>query len=137
MPKGETFINGQDAFTTWGISLDSTALSALMAPPPMKDMIENKSATENGKSVIRSARMIDERTLTLGFNIVGSSQQDFLDKYRRFCSVLSGGSINIQTKYQPGVVYHLDYISCNQFGEYGMTMGKFSLRVLEANPANR
>lgn len=138
MPKGETYINGYDAHTTWGISLDGSALSALMTPPPLKDMIENKSALENGKSVIRTGRKMEERSLTLGFNIVASSKSDFLTKYGKFCSdVLANGKIDISTTYQPGVVYHLDYVSCNQFGEYGMTMGKFSLRVVEPNPANR
>ena len=28
MPQEELFINGKDAYTTWGISMDDTALSA-------------------------------------------------------------------------------------------------------------
>ena len=36
-------IYGKDAFGSWGIVLDSTALSALMTPAPNKDFIENKS----------------------------------------------------------------------------------------------
>ena len=32
MPQEELFINGKDAYTTWGISMDDTALSALMTP---------------------------------------------------------------------------------------------------------
>lgn len=137
MPIGETYINGQDAYTTWGISLDKSALSALMTPAPMKDMIENKSALENGKRVIRSGRKFDERTLTLGFNIIANSEEEFLNQYVRFCNdVLSKGGIDISTKYQPNITYHLDYVSCTQFGEY-RTMAKFSLRVIEPNPTNR
>ena len=30
MPQEELFINGKDAYTTWGISMDDTALSALI-----------------------------------------------------------------------------------------------------------
>lgn len=43
MPQEELFINGKDAYTTWGISMDDTALSALMTPAPNKEFIENKS----------------------------------------------------------------------------------------------
>ena len=127
-----------DAFLAWGVSMDSTALSALMTPPPLKDMIENKSAIENGKSVIRSGRKYDERTLNLGLNIIAASKSDFLEKYGYFCSqVLGYGQLDISTKYQNGVIYHLDYMSCNQFGEFCLSMGHFVLRVSESNPANR
>ena len=40
MPQEELFINGKDAYTTWGISMDDTALSALMTPAPNKEFIE-------------------------------------------------------------------------------------------------
>lgn len=127
-----------DAKLQWGISLDSSALSALIAPAPLKDMIENKSALENGKRVFSSGRKWDERTLTLGFNIVASSEQDFWTKYASFCSqVLSAGRFYIETCYQSGVAYFLDYLSCQTFGEFSRTMGKFVLRVIETNPANR
>ena len=49
---GELFINGKDAYTTWGISMDDTSLSALMTPAPNKDLVENKSRLEHGKRVI-------------------------------------------------------------------------------------
>ena len=50
--EGEFYINDKDSYTTWGISMDTSSLSALMAPPPMKEFIENKSRLENGKRVI-------------------------------------------------------------------------------------
>ena len=127
-----------DAFLAWGVSMDKSSLSNLMAPAPLKDMIENKSATENGKSVIRTGRYLDERTLTLGMNISATTQATFLSRYGYFCSqVLAYGKLDIRTKYQTGVVYHLDYLSCSQFGEFRLSMGKFVLRVVEPNPANR
>jgi hypothetical protein len=49
--EGEFYINDKDAYTTWGISMDTSSLSALMTPPPMKEFIENKSRLENGKRV--------------------------------------------------------------------------------------
>ena len=165
MPQGETYIKYQtgmsvtatnrysysngawsqnnsgdwvDAYMEWGVSLDSTALSALMAPAPLKDMIENSVATEHGKRVVRTDRKYNERTLTLGINLTASTKATFLTRYGNFCTyVLGPGIIDLTTKYQAGVVYHLDYLSCQSFGEYQREMAKFSLRVVEPNPGNR
>lgn len=40
---GELFINGRDAYSTWGISMDDTSLSALMTPAPNKEFILNSA----------------------------------------------------------------------------------------------
>lgn len=127
-----------DVYQEWGVSLDSTALSALMTPAPLKDMIENTVATEHGKRVVSSNRKMDERTITLGINLSASTKETFLTRYGNFCSyVLFPGRIDLATKYQNGVIYHLDYLSCQNFGEYRQEIAKFSLRVLEPNPSNR
>ena len=65
---GELFINGKDAYTTWGLSMDETSLSALMTPAPNKELIENKSRLGHGKRVIISNPKKDERNLTLQIN---------------------------------------------------------------------
>lgn len=165
MPKGETYIkfytgmnvseshrysysNGVytqsnsgdwiDVYEEWGISLDSTALSSLMTPAPLKEMIENNVATEHGKRVVRTDRKTDERTISLGINMTAPTKIAFLTRYANFCAyVLLQGRIDIATRYQPGVVYRLDYISCQSFGEYQREMAKFSLRVVEPNPNDR
>lgn len=127
-----------DAYSEWGVSLDGTALSSLMTPAPLKDMIENMVATEHGKRVVRTNRKYNEKTLNLGFNLTARTKENFLSRYSGFCSnVLALGRIDLATIYQPGVVYHLDYISCQNFGEYQREMAKFSLRVVEPNPGNR
>lgn len=50
--KDELRINGKDAYTTWGISMDNNALSELMTPSSNKTFIENESRwnMENGWS---------------------------------------------------------------------------------------
>lgn len=127
-----------DAFKQWGMSMDSTALSNLMTPAPLKGMVENKSALENGKRVDRDNRKLDERTLTLGFSMWATSKETFLSNYSNFCTnVLAAGKIDLRTKYQSSVEYHLDYLSCQSFGEYAREMAKFVLRVGEANPGSR
>ena len=87
--EGEFYINDKDAYTTWGISMDTSSLSALMTPPPMKEFIENKSRLENGKRVITSNPRVDERNITLTFNLTAKSEDQFFVRYNSFCEELS------------------------------------------------
>ena len=112
--EGEFYINDKDAYTTWGISMDTSSLSALMTPPPMKEFIENKSRLENGKRVITSDSKIDERNITLTFNLTAKSEDLFFVRYNSFCEELATGVLHIRSKYQPNVVYKTIYLSCNQ-----------------------
>ena len=64
MLKGQLYINGKDAYLTWGIFLDETALSALMTPAPNKEFISNKYRSKDGKSVIKHNPRLDEREIT-------------------------------------------------------------------------
>lgn len=137
MPLGELYINGADAFAEYGMSMESSALSSLMTPPPSKEFIENKSRLENGKRVVTSNPMVDERELSLQFHIKANGKSDFLVKYSKLCDVLASGVLEISTSYQQGVVYRMIYVSCTQFSEYRLGMAKFTLRLNEPNPTNR
>lgn len=134
---GDLFINGKDAYAEWGISMDDTSLSALMTPAPNKELIENKSRLEHGKSVIAADSKLDERTLTLQINLTASDQTQFFARYQSFCEELATGMLNIKTKYQPAVVYRTIYLSCNQFSQFMQSIGKFSIKLNEPNPSNR
>ncbi len=137
MPVGELKINGKDAYTEWGISFDQTALSTLMTPPPNKSYIENKSRLENGKKVLVHNPKVDERSVTLSFNLTAKNEQEFFDRYNRFCEELRGGVLNIETKYQNGVVYKMVYESCSQFSQLIREIARFSLKLVEPNPNDR
>lgn len=135
--EGEFYINDKDSYTTWGISMDTSSLSALMAPPPMKEFIENKSRLENGKRVITSNSKIDERNITLTFNLTAKSEDQFFARYNSFCEELATGVLHIRSKYQPNVVYKTIYFSCNQFTQFMRGIASFSLKLVEPNPADR
>ena len=137
MPKGELFINGLDAYEEYGVSMQSSGLSALMTPPPNKEMIENKSRQEHGKRIVYNNPKIDERELTLPIHITASTRNDFFMKYEKFCNVLAQGRLDISTSYQPNVVYRTIYQSCTQFAEYRLGLAKFTLKLNEPNPMNR
>lgn len=134
---GELFINGKDAYTTWGISMDETSLSALMTPPPSKPFIENKSRLEHGKRVIRTNPKVDERDLTLQINLTAKNEEQFFARYLSFCVELETGSLNIRTKYHPYILYRTTYVSCQQFSEFMRGIGKFVLKLNEPNPKDR
>ena len=132
---GELFINGKDAYNTWGISMDDTALSALMTPAPSKAFIENKSRLEHGKRVITSSPKKDERSLTLQINLTAATKEEFFARYESFCEELSTGVLEIKTKYQPTVIYRTIYSSCQQFSQFMQGIGKFVLKLNEPNPS--
>lgn len=133
----ELFINGKDAYTTWGISMDETSLSALMAPAPNKDLIENKSRLADGKKVITANPKLDERSLALQIHLTASSVNEFFARYQSFCEELATGVLDIKTKYQPNVVYKTIYQSCSQFSQFMQGIGKFTLKLTEYNPSDR
>lgn len=134
---GELFINGKDAYTTWGISMEGTSLSALMTPAPMKAFVESSSRLEHGKRVITSNPKVDERNITLEIHLTAKNEDDFFSKYINFCNELATGVLNIRTKYQPNTIYRTIYLSCSQFSQFMRGIAKFSLKLCEPNPAKR
>lgn len=134
---GELYINSKDAYSTWGISLTSNSISALMTPAPNKSFIENKSRLEHGKRVITTNPKVDERNVTLELQLTAKSETEFFNKYESFCEELATGVLNIRTKYQPTITYKMLYLSCNQFSQFMRGIGKFTLKLCEPNPTDR
>lgn len=134
---GELYINSKDAYSTWGISLTSNSISALMTPAPNKSFIENKSRLEHGKRVITTNPKVDERNVTLELQLTAKSETEFFNRYESFCEELATGILNIRTKYQPTITYKMIYLSCNQLSQFMRGIGKFTLKLCEPNPKDR
>ncbi len=135
---GDLTINGYDAYTRWGVNLEDGAVSALLAPAPMKENIQNKSRLKHGKASLNNNPKSDARELSLPFHVVADTKAHFFEKYAAFCSeVLANRRFTLQSVYIPNTVYTLDYVSCNQFGQYNQEMAKFVLKVEEPDPTNR
>lgn len=138
MTNGQLYINGEDAYLTWGIFLDETALSALMTPAPNKEFISNKYRSKDGKSVIKHNPRLDEREITLPFNMTAKDSDTFMTNYARFCEdVLANGGLVIRTRFQPNVWYRCIYLSCTQFSQFIQEMAKFTLKLNEPDPSDR
>lgn len=138
MLKGQLLINGKDAYTEYGIFMDDTALSTLMTPAPNKEFISNKYRSKDGKSVIRHNPRLDEREITIAFNMSAKTSDEFLTNYGKFCEdVLASGQVTIHTSFQPTVWYRCIYLSCTQFSEFMRELAKFSLKLNEPDPTDR
>lgn len=138
MLKGQLYINGMDAYTTWGIFLEETALSALMTPAPNKEFISNKYRSKDGKTVIKHNPRLDEREITITFNMTAKDADTFMANYAKFCEeVLAKGELVIRTRFQSNVWYRCIYLSCTQFSQFIQEMAKFSLKLNEPDPSDR
>ncbi|MBR3093440.1 MAG: hypothetical protein IKG99_10555 [Bacteroidaceae bacterium] len=135
---GELFINGHDAWTRWGISLDSSGLAALMTPASLKEFVSNESRLEHGRQYIATHPKLKERELTLRLNLYAPTAALFYARYNAFCTdVLATGTVDISTRYQSGLVYHCLYQSCTQYTQYRGKIAKFALKLTESDPSNR
>lgn len=130
-------INGKDARGTWGIVFDSSAVSALMTPPPMKDYIADESRLEHGRRVIASNAKVDRRDVTLTLALYARSETAFYSRLNAFCTELEGARLDIELGDLPGTVYKCVYRSCSQFTQYNGRLAKFSLKLEEPNPKDR
>ena len=138
MIQGELYINGYDAWTTWGIFMDDSSISALMTPAATKDFPSNKSRLEDGTRYITSNARLKERDINLSLQLYAPTRAEFYARYAAFCSqVLATGLVNITTKYQDGVVYKCIYNSCSQYRQFMGKIAKFSLKLTEPDPTDR
>lgn len=135
--KDELYINGKDAYITWGISMGDTSLSELLTPVSNKELIENESRLAHGKQVLVTNLRFDARNLTLTINLTASDEQQFFQRYNGFCKELATGKLVIKTMYQPDIVYKTIYQSCSQFSQFMRGIGKFTLKLYEPNPNDR
>lgn len=123
-----------DAFDAFGMSLEDTGISRIMAPAPNKEPITNKNVNEQGAVVVAGVGCKEERTISVPFHLLASSKSDFLTKFSALCAVLNGGAIDIKLAVQPSVIYHFYYIDCPQYTQFNGTMAIFALQMYEPNP---
>lgn len=137
MLSKQLYINEKNAYAEWGITMDGSALSTLMTPPPMKDFVSNNYRVKDGKRVVKNNPRVDERDITITFNMSAKNETEFLNRYASFCEELATGSLVIRTSFQPGVYYRCTFTSCTQFSEFNRQLASFALKLNEPDPTNR
>ena len=90
---GELFINGIDAYMTWGVSLEDGALDALMAFAPNKQPVTNKNVTATGAYVVCGECLGDERTVSLPLHLVAKDRTDYLMKRAGFLNYITNHAL--------------------------------------------
>lgn len=141
----ELYINGVDAFTTWGVKMGDGFLDALDVPVQAKEYIENESRKEHGKRVLvkdssgNSLVRLASREVTLTFIIMGDTHEEYLSNKRAFYDELYKGEMSIQVPDDSDNIYHLIYKG--KSSSYGQsldrTMCKITIKFEEPNPSNR
>ncbi|WP_042369768.1 hypothetical protein [Bacteroides neonati] len=132
----ELIINGKDAFLEYGIKMGEGFLDAIFSPAPIKDFVENKSRLTGGKQVIYNNPKVDERDITLTFNLEGDSPGDYLVKCKKFKEELSKGLIIIEVPVL-GETYRLTYGKSVTFAmNTERTFSKISCKFNEPNPSS-
>lgn len=133
----EMKINNTDA-QILGVKMGKNFLDAIGASAPLKPLVENKASNQHGKSVFRpNIPYLDERDVTLYFNIEGASESDFLAKKKAFEQILYKGLVTI---YIPAnnETYRLTYQKCQEYAQNTRrTFCKMCVKFNEANPNNR
>lgn len=133
--KGQAYINNQD-ISKWGASFAKGAYEALLKPAPTKENVRNESRIEDGVREDTSNIRLSERTISLPFWIVGTSEDDYLAKYEDFLDEIASGVIVLKV---PALkkVYKLIYSDCSSYGHYNRIKGKIILKLKEPNPRDR
>ena len=137
--KGDLFINGKDAWVTWGVNMGDGFLDAIDGFAPMKNYIENDSRAEHGKRVIVASPRVAARDLTLQFSVLGTTEADFRTKRKAFEEELMKGKIDVVVTVLGTNVYRLLYTGKSVSYALSLTRNfcKFSAKFEEPNPADR
>lgn len=136
---GELFINGKDAWVTWGVNMGEGFLDILDAPLPMKDYIQDESRLEDGVRIDTADPKVASREITLGFTIMGSSESDYRSKKAAFQTELQKGKFTVKVPALSSAIYNLVYTGKSI--SYGLSkrrdFGHFTMKCTEPNPADR
>ena len=136
--KGQVYLNSKDMFTTWGAILARGAYEALLKPATNKPLVQSKSRLEHGKTIIANSETCktDERDVSFSIWICGTSQEDYLTKYKSFLEEITSGLVLLKVPVL-GTTFKLTYLNCSNFGDYGLKKGKLTLKMNEANTKDR
>lgn len=131
------YINGKNARNEWGIITNSNTVSALLAPPAMKDYISNSSRLEDGTRYDTEEVKVAARDINLEIQMIADSPSQFYARHFAFCAELAKGKIELYLDDNPNVVYHLIYRSCSQYTQFCRGISTLSLKLTEPNPNKR
>ena len=132
-----------DAWDTWRLNLEDGAVTNLMTPPGLKELVKNSSRLEHGKRYVIPAPneyaspKFEEQTVDLPIHIITNSSDDYFTRYQSFCDmVLQSGKFALWTKYIPNKIFRLVYNSCSNFNQGWRQIAIFTLRCTQPDPTD-
>lgn len=142
---GDFIINGQDAYTVFGITAEDGFVDALLMPPPKKEYLSNSSRLKVGETVDNSNSKFDKRTgITLpvrveGFGLTDAAKKaSYLAHVKLFYAELAKDKFDVAVPSLGTEVYHLIYSKPSAFNSnLNKTSSKISLTFDEPNPNDR
>lgn len=135
---GELYINGKDAFTTWGANMGKDFIDKLLEPCSLKNYVENSSRLEHGKHIIVDAPKLASRELQLMLTLQGSSETDLRNKRTALLTELYKGNVTIRVPKLGTQTYKMVYRKGVSFGmNTARTFCKLTVKFDEPNPNDR
>lgn len=122
----------------YGVTLTRGWREALLKPASVKDYTKNDSRLENGIRMVAASKYtkLKEREIQINCIIEGSSESDYLSKYRSFLNAIAyGGMIYLKVPIL-NRIYKLVYTDCSKFGDFGLKKGNFTLKFTEPDPSD-
>ena len=128
--------NGYDFYH---VRMGNGFIDAIEGGLQLKDPIENESRTEHGVRMLVNTN-IAKRSVTLQFNIFGSTKEAYMTNKAAFETMLKKGlvSFKVNDSAHPDY-YHLVYTgkSVTYKHSYSGKFGIFTAQFVEPNPSNR
>lgn len=145
-------INGNVAYTTYGVMMSDGFLDALFAPAGLKDFLTFESRVLDGTKYMltdsngNSMAKKKERELTLKFRILAdenqstsAAQSQLQARFNAFMSVLNSGAVNIQVPSVSADFFRLIYTGQSITFNYSpqRTSCELGAKFVEPDPTNR
>lgn len=137
--RSDLYINGKDAWKTWGVNMGDGFLDTIDGFNEMKEYVSNESRLEHGKRVIANNPKVASREITLSFTIMGKTKSDYRTKRNAFQEELEKGKVRINVPELGEQVYKL--VFTGKSISYGLSgdrcFGHLSGKFMEPNPKDR
>ena len=140
---GKLIINGEDAFTRWGVVLEKGSYGRLLSGHTMKAYTTNTSRSIDGKIVSMRNPRLQDRDVVIVF-IFTQRQTPFLTRYKSFIETLRNGRV-VNGKIHPiqlhvvdlDETYNLIYTADMNMENHDLQIAKVAVRFNEPNPKDR
>lgn len=143
--SGLLFINGNDAYDTYGVFFyedrkgANNNYSALLKPPSMKQHKAVDFREQDGEKLpAQLLPRFEARDVTLQFMILAPSADEFLERYTAFVDMLRSGWLDVRVP-EIDRTYKMYYQSCTEYKQLtkfsgSVVAGSFKVKLREPQP---